>query len=239
MKNTHLAFAVALAIGWFNANHARASMIYNAAADWSAANNPTGAWSYGWSTSLASAFNLDSNPFVINGLTAWDDASHQVGLTPNVNHNGTAGVISFSNTVFLPGQLTLHPGSAGEKSIVRWTAPASGSMDINAVFAGRALNPTTTDIHVLHNSVSLFDGLVNNFNVGHPFSTTSIGVAMGDTIDFKVGFGSNNNFNGDTTSLDAVITFNAIPEPNTLTLAMLGILGLIGCGRRRLFRFRT
>jgi hypothetical protein len=38
-----------------------AAQSYNAAGDFSIASNPNGAWTYGWSTTLGSAFNLDSS----------------------------------------------------------------------------------------------------------------------------------------------------------------------------------
>ena len=56
--------------------------------------------------------------------------------------------------------LALHPGPKGEYSVVRWTAPEAGTVEISTRFTGLA-ERATTDVHVLHNGRALFDGLVN------------------------------------------------------------------------------
>ncbi|MBO0698168.1 MAG: hypothetical protein J2P46_07225, partial [Zavarzinella sp.] len=101
---------------------------------------------------------------------------------------------------------------AGEHSVVRWTAPAAGTYDVAALFTGDDL--TSTDVHVWHNGVSIFDGTVNGFRSG-PYFETAVTVAAGDTIDFRVG--PNGNFFSDSTGLDAVITPDSgPPQANTI-----------------------
>ncbi|MBM3240937.1 PEP-CTERM sorting domain-containing protein [Candidatus Poribacteria bacterium] len=205
----------------------QALTIYNAADDFSATNNPNGVWSYGWSSSLGSAFNLYTTPTSYpNGINAW-------GGVPWVTHNPTASTIVWSSTSWLPGQMIFHPGLYGQFSVVRWIAPSPGSIFIDAMFTGRDSAGTTTDVHVLHNSVSIFDGLVNTFGSGPSFATTRT-VFMGDTIDFTVGYGSNGNYYFDNTSLHGMITYTtAIPEPSTFVLFGVGIIGTAIYGYRR------
>ncbi len=53
----------------------RRAVSYNPAGDFSLAGNPNGVWSYGWSTTLGSAGNLDSSNTTaysgISGLDGW------------------------------------------------------------------------------------------------------------------------------------------------------------------------
>jgi len=206
---------------------------FDVAADFSATNNPNGVWSYGWSSTLTSDFNLYPDPGKFyDDIDFWVDFGHTAdGSPPNVAHNGTGITIDTHNTIiWQPGQFSLHPGNSGEYSHARWTAPYAGTFNIASTFTGIDKgtygNPpgywgTTTDVHVLHksgdNSISLFDGDVNGFGDTSSFLKT-VSVDMGDIIDFAVGYGSNQNYTCDTTALSATI----VPEPATIVLLALG-----------------
>src|SRR5215217_5023069 len=85
-----------------------------------------------------------------------------------------------------PDLLNLHPGPAGQRSVVRWTAPFSGTVDIDGRFEGIDKQGTTTDVAVVHNSTAtLFSRNVNGYSATAPFALTRQ-VAAGDTIDFSV-----------------------------------------------------
>lgn len=73
---------------------------------------------------------------------------------------------------------------------------------IKAVFNAR--EGATTDVHVLRNGVSLFDGAVNGKGSTASF-TTNVSICAGEWIDFAVGYGSNQTFYGDTTGVSAQI----------------------------------
>ncbi|HUP82468.1 MAG TPA: putative Ig domain-containing protein [Pirellula sp.] len=188
------------------------AVIFDSAKDFSISNNPVGPWSYGWTQSQGSEFHLFSNGFRdSNGLDVWNDPS--IGVLPVLVHNGTATPISTSGVTWQPGQMSVHPGFANERPVVRWTAPASGKAQIGAVFSG--LDQATTDVHVLQNSKSIFDGNVVDRRTSATMAPTLIRVIAGDTIDFVVGFG-NGTINFDTTSLAAFVqmdlgTVNSIP----------------------------
>ena len=212
---------------------AYAAPSWNAANDFNASTNPSGAWSYGWTSTLGGAFTA----FSINGAGYGVDLWQKSGW-PAVFHNPTSSALdTWSGTAHLePGVLVAHPGSQGELAVVRWTAQSSGSYAVNAGFYGisQSGQVTTTDVHVLKNGVSSFDGLVEghwayeNVRVGPTVLNFSLNA--GDHVDFVVGYGSNNDYHFDSTRLDATIT--AVPEPETYAMLLAG-LGLVGVIARR------
>jgi hypothetical protein len=178
---------------------------YSAAADFSATSNPTGVWSYGWSAQRGSAFTLDTQRTNVGGADIWFEPRGDP-VAPGVFHNGTNGTVNpYGTHPFAPGQLGLHPGPYGDNAVVRWTAPAFGTFDIAATFSGMDTGGTTTDVAVLRNGGELFSGLVNGYQATRSFSGV-VAVSAGETIDFSVGYGSNETYFGDMTGLDAVIT---------------------------------
>lgn len=221
-----------------------AGTVYDAAADFSIASNPNGVWSYGYTTTLGgtptlytnSSTNVDGN----SNFEGW--VSNQgVGDTPLVVKNTATTEQRGGSVDLLAGELAFHPGPTGDQSVVRWTAPTAGSININATFEGRDIYGTTTDVHVLDNGTALFNGEVTGFGSSSDQTTSlSILVHAGDTIDFVVGDGSDGNFFYDTTGLAATIQYAAAPtpEPSGLVLSAIGGIGLIGRRLRRAKRAR-
>ena len=206
---------------------------YDVGADFSTASNPNGVWSYGWSTTLGAAFNLDTSnttsAYGQSGLGGWFSSQTAEG-NPDALHNSTASPITIGSTTYQPGQLTLNPNdkNASEYSVVRWTAPSSGSFSIAATFSGASSIGDSVDVHILRNGVSIFDSIV----FPNPTSYSAAqNLTAGDTIDFAVGFGSNGNDHEDTTTLAATI----VPEPGTSGLvgAGLGCLFVLGFLKRK------
>src|SRR5579862_5525019 len=194
------------------------ALAYDAAADFSIGSNPNGVWSYGWSATPGSAFNLDSNSTMAaagsTGIIGWYDSETDNELS--VLYNSTANPIPLggpaSNTIFQPGQLGVNPGFTGKDAIVRWTAPSSGRVSIAATFSGLSIIGASSDVHILLNGVSIFDSAVN----GTPSPTSYSGIqniTTGDHIDFAVGFGGNGNNFEDTTVLAAsIVAVNTCPN---------------------------
>jgi hypothetical protein len=219
---------------------ASASIVYDAAADFSVAGNPNGAWSYGYSATIGGTFNLFTSTFTsLFGNANFDGWSPPV-LHPFVALNGAATTEQGSGLRLPPGGLGLHPGpdSDNNYAIIRWTAPTSGLYNVSAAFVDRdasdiPLPGATTDVHVLLNNISLYAASINKDGWGlgpMPFNGT-LSLAMGDTIDFLVGRGSN-TFHQDSTGLSATIA--AVPEALSVTNWVLLMLVGSVVSRRRL-----
>ncbi len=164
-----------------------------------------GIWSYGYTA------NATSNPITLypNGAVdparanteRWNDNS--LGAVPGIYRNPFAATVTYSPIVQPSELLNLHPGVGGQRSVVRWTAPAAGTFLVNGVFQG--LENTSSDVKIIKNETeTLFDELINGNRVQRPFSFT-VTVAAGDKIDFSVGWGSNGNGLSDSTGLAVTI----------------------------------
>ncbi len=138
---------------------------YNAAADFSAASNPNGVWSYGWTPSLGGSFMKDSDHVDTHGsgIDEWRGDLAGDG-NPLVTRNATAANLIIDGVLHPVGQLIQHPGPGGQDSVVRWTAPADGLVTVQAIFTGADSSAgTTTDVHVLHDGMDIFDGNVTGY----------------------------------------------------------------------------
>jgi YD repeat-containing protein len=185
--------------------------IANVVDDFSASQNPNGAWTYGSKASANSDFaRYATSDVPLSGLERWRNSAGE----PMVGHNNTGTTLSYATVNLPPDLLTLHPGPSGEKSVVRWTARAAGTMKFEGRFQGLDTGGTTTDVTVIHNSsVPLFSGAVNGYGTQTPFMLFKT-VAAGDTIDFVVGTGGNNTYYGDSTGLAVTITPLETPATN-------------------------
>ncbi len=181
---------------------------YDAAKDFSTTVNPNGVWTYGVRfTEFADfapypvATPLDFSP----NVTGWSENS---GSPPYVGINTTGSELDSEGIDLPTGVLVMHPGGNGEYSDVRFTVPQSGDVTVNFDFEGIDTNNTTTDVHVLYNNASVFDGTINSYgeSVDTEPPLTIPTATQGGIIDFVVGTGSNGNFYNDATSLKATIS---------------------------------
>jgi len=208
---------------------------FNAASDFSPTANPNGDWSYGWSQSRGSGFNLLPQTMNNCGYGVYTGTSLCevfwagsgiccFALTPGVFHNGNGEDIKAGTAVVPKGAIGLHPGPHGENAVVRWTAPAAGTYYVSGFFFGVDTIGTTTDVAILHNGTQLFAGNVSGFYQYSPSMPASNGtsptqayhglvtVAVGETIDFTVGYGQNGNYFNDSTGLEAIISTPTRPN---------------------------
>lgn len=218
---------------------------FDPAAGFSAASNPNGVWTYGYSTTLTSALNVYDVKQNMAGLDYWESSKVNQLTAPNVSHNGTASSISTGTIVVAPNGLSMHPGPNGEYTHVIFTATTAGTYNVAGSFSSVDVGGTTTDVHVLENTSSLFSGNVNGTTSSTvPFTLNSITLAAGDKIDFAVGDGVDGSFSGDTTGLSAQITQtgtgsgtgpSAVPLPAAVWpgLGMISVLGLALVGYKR------
>ncbi|HLM59524.1 MAG TPA: Calx-beta domain-containing protein, partial [Pyrinomonadaceae bacterium] len=101
-----------------------------------------------------------------------------------------------------PGSLHVHPGPSGQRTVLRWVAPAAGTYQLTGVLQ-RANPNATTDLRILKNeTTSLFTGsIVSTYQQPFDFTVT---VAANDTIDFSVGYG-NSSYNSDGSTLNVTV----------------------------------
>lgn len=178
--------------------------VYDAAADFYVEALGDSAWRYGWSAALGGEFQPSKSYPSLDWVDRWAGRGEA-----SVGRNGTARLQSGGTAVIPPGTFVLHPGSAGEYAVTRWTAPASGRWRLDAVFDRRDhAYPTTTDVHVLRNGAAVFDAAIDRQHARAPFRS-ELSLRNGDTVDFAVGWGANRSWNGDATGLHAVFTWQA------------------------------
>ena len=219
---------------------AAAQHLYDASADFSTTSDPSpldgGVWSYGVEATLGSTFSLYTSTGSGTGngggtVQGWVSA----GGTPPVLGDNTSGTTYIDHTggttiTVAPNQLYLHPGPNGQYSVLRFTAPVTSTFSFMGDFNAADSRPTTTDVHVLLDNVSIADGGINVNGGGNTASLSSPFLAMTkeDTLDFVVGDAG--DFNYDSTGLYASVKDGASPVPEASTTVSFGLLLCLGLG---------
>ena len=194
----------------------------------------TSGFSYGYETTLGGTFtafgvvDTTSRP----GITALLRSGAFPGVPPYVAHNSTGAPYDLGFLTLPPDTLDLHPGPNGEYTVVRFSPSVASSYSIAGLFSG--LDAATTDVHILLDGVSIFAGNINGLGNTAPFSLVRT-LSSSDTLDFLVGFGSNGNFNFDSTGLAGSIstTTATVPEPGSSGLLGAGLLAITMLGTLR------
>lgn len=200
----------------------------DAVLDFSIQSNPVGVWSYGYKPLMGQTFTTYTRGYhnsyfdIIPGLSIdiWD---RPTVLQPSIMRNNSNSILNVQTIVLPPDLLLLHPGDSGEQSVLRWTAPASGTFQFQGHFQGLDNGSgTTTNVDIIHNSAAnLFTDNVTGYGTQRPF-TVQAQVDLGDTVDFSVGYGSNNTYYSDSTGLAVAATAISIIHPTpTPTPAIL------------------
>ena len=235
LKCSLVTAAVAIAL-LLPSPHASASQIFDASADFDPASNPSGinggTYSYGYTPTLGGAFSLLPGTFT-NGPVEGYNAG-PAGSAPALSKNTSNSPHDlFPGTVihYEPQQLVLHPGSAGEYAVLRFTAPQAGNYSYDATFSNADSLGATTDVHVLIGGVSAAsDGInVGGGGATATLSSPSVFLPAGQTLDFAVGVG-NGSFVFDSTGLFASVAL--VPEPSTLAMLAVGVISLAGFAAR-------
>jgi hypothetical protein len=168
---------------------------FDPASDFSTTENPHGVWTFGWSTELAGPLHIYETCSDSNWLSK---ALLSLGC-PHVAFNSTD---SMANDI-PPHTMHMHPGPQSQFSHCVFTAPVSGLYDIQATFT--AISTGGPHIYVLHNGLQISSSRLKR---GKPweFSSESLDLGPGDTIDVVVGVGPDKVYFSDETAFSLKIT---------------------------------
>lgn len=187
------------------------STVYDAVANFSASQNPFGAWAYGYRAAGGGDFAPLTGNNNVYGLPAGIHTWYLPGAwnLPAVIHNGTGVTQSYFGAVQPTDLLNLYPGAGGELSVVRWTAQGPGTAQLSGRFQG--LDATTTSVSVvLNGTTTLFSGSVAGVGSQAPFSA-QFTVVAGDTVEFRVHYAD--DVQHDSTGLAATVAVEGPPPP--------------------------
>ncbi len=181
---------------------------YDAVKDFSIQSNPNGVWSYGWESTLGSTLNLYTvtDTTSVPGMSAWL-RSGTFPLSPQyLAHNDTDKQICRTTWCDPTTYLLSHPGPKGELSILRWTAPSSGTFLMQVNSQGLDCCTTSTYFHVLLNSTrSFLKAPINSYQWPLSFHPRAWTLSAGDTVDFIVDWGKDGDFHSDSTGVEVKV----------------------------------
>jgi hypothetical protein len=201
---------------------ARGADTYDIIRDFSATENPSGAWSYGWKENLRGEFyalQFNRTQFDESG-TSWHIWEYRTyGVQPAFIYfplTNTATVSSDGGVGrYPPGTLVITTGHESTRlnfAVLRFTAQKSGVYRVTASVRSHLDGPPSgdTDFHVLLNGHPVFQRFLD------PVSQTSfsrlIHLLAGDTVDFAMGRGRDGVEFGSALKIKAVINRRARSE---------------------------
>jgi hypothetical protein len=208
----------------FVVSFAHAATVFDVSADFSFRKNPNQVWQYGYSATNS----LDPDEFRVD---KYADPSGPVGFWhpgvssgpgpgwyPYVAYNATKQSQMGSNNGWSvrPGEVAMEASNTGQYSLIRFVAPVSGTYRVTARFEGVHFGLSSTDVHVLHNSASLFAADIAGYGGDPAFHAVQgasptasysgkVTLRANDTVTFAVGYGKNKTNSCDTTGLVAQI----------------------------------
>ena len=189
----------------------------DAVADFSST-NPSGNWTYGWTTPSGpgtfEAFDVFQTGALATGVDDWTTS----GNSPFIAKNNGPDDASFNGVVQPENLLLLQAGGNGNWADLRWTAPAESGYNFdgyiqNLLFTNESGAPVVIDVAlngVLQGPFTLAD-YGDTFFASFP---THLGA--GDTVDYIVEAGG----------AGVAANIDTAPEPATLVLLGLGLLGM-------------
>ncbi|HVF72786.1 MAG TPA: hypothetical protein VM940_14380 [Chthoniobacterales bacterium] len=193
---------------WFAQSKTARATTWDVVADYNpTTNNGDQVWQYGSTAADGSGFTHFTVTNHNSELLAWLGP-----LDSGVLKNLTRADKYYNICTRHPADvLGLYPQSNGSKVVVRWKAPASGHFLIQGRF--QDVDKTTSDVSIVRNGNIAQPTFIDQIN-----DTTCNATAVvkrfsfrmtlnaGDTIDFRVGWGSNNEYSYDGTGLAVEIS---------------------------------
>lgn len=187
---------------------AAGATVWELANDFSATNNPNGAWSYGYIDMIegtpAGAFHLCTDPIATTSTAGWQGGDSIAGgsIWQNTGSVSISGVMPQGVAITCSAYTDLQE----KTSTVRWTAPADGTISLLGSFDTGSYGEGYRG--VFHNGTAIWRV---SYSAG-TFDFPSIAVAAGDTIDFVVWQGSM----GDDVPITAKVTQVPAGSPGSL-----------------------
>jgi hypothetical protein len=202
---------------------------YDVVRDFNQTNTPGALFTYGVGAVPAQFTPMAFVNSIFNGLRGWIEVNN--GITSDyhlrsvVVFNGT-GATQIFETVTQPTNLLRLDPELTAGSIVRFTVPTTGNYDISGLFQGIDNNMHSSAVLVFAGGVQQFSSTIpgRGFGTQDPFSSSSVHLNAGDTIDFIVK--SNDYCCWLSTGLAATIS-RPIAAPDVTSQARLSTSGYI------------
>ena len=225
------------------------AVIYDLAADWSDAANPTGPWSYTQGTGPLSHFAqpVDGNPLNAAAVSGYWGTGATFASAPfliKTTQNGGA-TPSYSDGDFLAGDVIVHstnPGS-GSPAFINWTAAAAGQISFDSsVWYAHSPVTRSADVTVFLDGVTIGTATVANGltrSSALSLSGSALAVAAGDVLAFRFDPSAGQSF-GSLTGISLTVDFQAapaVPEPADWAMMIIGF-SLVGAASRTRSRVR-
>jgi hypothetical protein len=199
---------------------AHAATVFDLSTDFSFRDNPNRVWQYGYSATNSldpAEFRFDKYADPAGPVGFWHPSVSSgpgPGWYPYVAYNTTRQTQRGSNNGWSvrPGQVAMEGSNTGQYSLIRFVAPEAGSYNVTARFEGAHFGLSSTDVHVLQNSVSLFDADIAGYGGDPAFHAVQgasptasysgkVKLRANDIVTFAVGYGKNKTNYCDTTGL--------------------------------------
>ena len=181
--------------------------VFDLSSDFPTNSNPGGVWTFGWKTNLTDPVVPFAFSRTVPGDTGtffvWSHFNNSVAEIDK-NISDVTATTGSGQGVYPPGSVVVFAGynGAGDNyGVVRFTAPSNGLYAINCGVASAFNGPISgdTDFHVIKGSTELFSAQIpassTTVTNGSGY-TNSLALNAGDTLDFAVGRGLDNDISG-------------------------------------------